>query len=369
LPVAKSLLGLLGKAAQGSDYAYVNARVRVRRSRLLARDSYAKLLKMDIPEITRFIEGTSYSKEVTELAAKFSGIDLLESALNVNEEREYAEIRKFSRGEVGTLVQRYLDRWMHWNIKTILRGRSWGAKPEEMLKELLIEDRADFTFYNNLIHAEGDGLGGVIEAVGSNVLGLDAYRVLKKAQSELQNPDLALQAYEDALDRDYYERLLGSVDTSNDEDKLFLQFIRKEVEARNLSTLVRFKAREGASDPTPFLIQAGLELKTDELRRLADATSLADLVERLKEFKIYNELKEPLEAAAQGEGLSQLQIALTRSVGDFVQRFSYRNPLSVLPIINFLMRKHLEVRNIRAIARGKQAGLTEAEIERLLVVI
>src|SRR5687768_5356659 len=99
--MARGSMPIIGNLLQRSNYAYANARVRVRKGKLLPRETYQKLLKMDIPEITRFIEATEYGREIGELSTKFRGIDLLENALNVNEERNYAEVRDFVSGEVG----------------------------------------------------------------------------------------------------------------------------------------------------------------------------------------------------------------------------------------------------------------------------
>lgn len=367
--VAKGLTGFLGRTMQRGNYAYVNARVRARRSKLLASDAYAKLLKMDISEITRHLEGTTYAREIDELASKFSRFDLLENALNVNEEREYAEIRDFTKGEVGQLVGRYLDRWFYQNIKTIMRGRSWGADPDQILKELLVEDRADFDFYNRLILAEGEGVTAVTEALAATSQGAEAHKVLKDAESDVEDPNLLLQAYEDALDRAYYENLLETIPPNNQENKLFLTFVKKEIDAKNLQTLLRLKKRDPEADAADHLLMAGYDFKPADLRRLAESPSLEDLVERLKEFKVYQDVKAELDELVEGGSLAPVQVALTRSVANFAQRFAYRNPLSVLPIINYFMRKNLEVRNLRAIARGKQAELDEDEIESLLVVI
>ncbi|HIJ17497.1 MAG TPA: V-type ATP synthase subunit C, partial [Thermoplasmata archaeon] len=42
--------------------------------------------------------------------------------------------------------------------------------------------------------------------------------------------------------------------------------------------------------------------------------------------------------------------------------------LSVLPIVNYMIRKKVEVDNIRIIARGKESGLPKRVIEELLVM-
>jgi V/A-type H+/Na+-transporting ATPase subunit C len=368
--VQKRKTGFIRRLTQRSTYAYVNARVRVRKSRLLPRDSYLKLLKMDIPEITRFIEATEYGREINELASRFSGIDLLENSLNVNEERNYAQIRELATGEPGELVGRYLERYRYWNIKTILRGRIFGATSEQMQRELLIENREDYDFYRRLMDAEGAGLAYVLDAMAEDPRGAEAAKLLRPLEESHRDDPLLLQRLEDALDRAYYTRLLESIPRSGMENQLFLAFVRKEIDTVNLSMILRFEWRDDPSTRVlEFLLPQGLELSEADLRRLAEASNRSELVERLKEYRIHEDLKGALAKAQETNSLVPVQIALKKSLGDFAQRFSHRNPLSVLPIINYLMRKHHEVRNLRAIARGKMAGLAEGEIENLLVVV
>jgi V/A-type H+-transporting ATPase subunit C len=40
----------------------------------------------------------------------------------------------------------------------------------------------------------------------------------------------------------------------------------------------------------------------------------------------------------------------------------------VLPIVDFMVRKKIEVDNIRIIARGKESGLDSEQIKKLLVI-
>ncbi len=47
---------------------------------------------------------------------------------------------------------------------------------------------------------------------------------------------------------------------------------------------------------------------------------------------------------------------------------SYLYPLSILPVLDYLLKKEREVRNLRAIVRGKQTGPSNEKIEELVVV-
>ena len=62
---------------------YVCTRMRVRKSKLLPREEFMRMLNMSLPEITRVIEETSYKQEIDELGTTFKGIDLLEVALRL----------------------------------------------------------------------------------------------------------------------------------------------------------------------------------------------------------------------------------------------------------------------------------------------
>ena len=61
-----------------SNYAYAVARVQAKRAKLIPPSEFEKVLKMDVPEITRYIQDSAYKAEVDELASRFGGLDLLE---------------------------------------------------------------------------------------------------------------------------------------------------------------------------------------------------------------------------------------------------------------------------------------------------
>ena len=50
------------------------------------------------------------------------------------------------------------------------------------------------------------------------------------------------------------------------------------------------------------------------------------------------------------------------------RRYSYLYPLSILPILDYLLRKEKEVRNLRTIVRGKDLKLSNEQIEEIMVV-
>jgi V/A-type H+-transporting ATPase subunit C len=66
--------------------------------------------------------------------------------------------------------------------------------------------------------------------------------------------------------------------------------------------------------------------------------------------------------------VNAVALALDRELVRDAASFSHRQPLSVLPVVDFILRKRLEADNLRAIAYGKQTALPTETIQELLVV-
>jgi V/A-type H+/Na+-transporting ATPase subunit C len=49
-----------------------------------------------------------------------------------------------------------------------------------------------------------------------------------------------------------------------------------------------------------------------------------------------------------------------------LDKLGHANPLSIIPILVFLARKDQEVVTLRALARGKSAGLSEDRLKELI---
>jgi len=66
-------------------YPYTYARVAAMRSNLLNKQQYHKLIKMELNSLIKFLEEeTTYKEQIDKLAINYSGVDLIEHALNEN---------------------------------------------------------------------------------------------------------------------------------------------------------------------------------------------------------------------------------------------------------------------------------------------
>ncbi|MBU4374793.1 MAG: V-type ATPase subunit, partial [Euryarchaeota archaeon] len=172
-------------------YAYIVARVRAMKSKLIPKEMYPRFLNMEIPEITRFIGESEYKKDVDELAKKYRGTDLFEHALNQNLAMTYRKLIEVAQNEAKFLITEYLRSWDIWNIKTVIRGKFSGASEEEILEDIV---SAGQLRYRDIVEIVKMGsVEGVIAALATTPY----YSVLKEYKGNVAE-------IENALDKWYY---------------------------------------------------------------------------------------------------------------------------------------------------------------------
>lgn len=347
-----------------SNYAYAVARVQAKRARLIPPSEFEKVLKMDVPEITRYIQDSAYKAEVDELASKFSGLDLLEAALTVNEERVYEAVRSMVGGGAGALVNLFLDRYHYEDLKTLLRGKAAGATRDELLREMVLEDQATYDLFNPLLGDDVKTVADVSAALGTQGgQGRAWASLLEKVPA-----GSSLARYDDVLDKAYFDRLVSGLEASGEKGAAaILDFVRREVDTVNLLNAARWVAAGEQGDFSQFVVPGGKQLKVADAVALSKAKTLAEFGDQLAEHKHFGSLKPAVEEATSSGRLAPFQAAVWRLHLADMDKLAHANPLSLVPILLFLLRKHREVRVLRAVARGKAAGLSEDRLRELIL--
>jgi len=352
------LFNLSGKG----NYPYACARAKAKKSLLLTKDNYPKLLMMDLSEIGRFLGETQYQAEITELASRYSGVNLIELGTSRNLARTYSDILGFCTGDLRDMIEAYLCRWDFWNLKTILRGKYYGASAEEIQEDLVPAGKLSAEHLNSLIALEGNT--EVLEAIRRK----EGLCIPDEVMTAFEESG-ALDPIEDFLDKIYYARLLERIRPTNKPKKLFVSFVKKEIDVTNLRTLLKLKrADTPLGRMCDLFIDGGEELNLRTLSRLAGLEDFRQMADELSNFKFFESISEGLEEAKNGESLSEVMFELQKYLVRQSERFSHIYPLSVLPVLDFLLRKKIEVDNIRIIARGKESRMDLDVIKNLLVV-
>ncbi|MFQ5553561.1 MAG: V-type ATPase subunit, partial [Thermoplasmata archaeon] len=214
------------------NYPYVTARVKAKKSLLLPAETYERLLQMDVPQIARFLGEGQYHDEMLALGARYDGVDLVEMATRNNLAQVFTQILGFSEGSLRDMIGHYLDRWDVWSVKTILRGKFYGATAKEILEDVIAAGSLDLAFLEMLVNLET--IEEVVEALEDTPY-LSALLGLTATGEEV--PSLA--PYEDLLDRIYYVHLLEVIPPASEPTTLFHNFVRLEIDVVNLKTLLR----------------------------------------------------------------------------------------------------------------------------------
>ncbi|PSQ17724.1 V-type ATP synthase subunit C [Halobacteriales archaeon QS_8_69_26] len=347
-------------ASGASNPEYVNARVRARRAKLFDDDEYRDLVKMGPGGIARRMEETEYEAEINELGARHGGVDLIEYALNRNLAKHFDDLLRFADGRLYDLVARYLRKFDAWNVKTVLRGIYSGAEREEIESDLIRAGEFDDRLIGRMLDATS--VEDLVEVLEGTVFGPG----LAEALGEYEGYN-SLVPLENAVDRAFYENLLGDLEGDDEATKLYVEFLQAEIDFRNVRNALRL-ARSGADiDPAEYYIDGGRLFTPTELSSIRDNAD--ELVARVRESPYGDDLEEALDDLAAAESLIGFENAIEAALLEYSDRLSNLYPLSICPVLAYVLAKEREVKNVRAIARAKEAGLPPEEIESELVTI
>jgi V/A-type H+-transporting ATPase subunit C len=346
-----SNLGPSGSSSGGrSNYPYVTARVRSMKSHLLPEEEYPRMVARDVHEIARSLQEGRYQEEVDRLSSEYSGAQLVEQATWQGMGREFRRILDWCEGPLEAMVARYFERFTVYNVKTALRGARSGASTEETEQALVPVGLVDRDRWQPALNA--DTMPECIEALR----GLPYGDVVQDMDEE------SLPVIENALDRTYYERLIGSVKADDRPREAYLRFLRREIDTINLKNI--FRAKHAGVEDFEY-VKEGEDVDEDLARRILQA-DWEEVPALLDETDYGEDLRQPVEAYRDSRDLNLLANELEDLHLAEADTFGHRYPLSILPIIDYVLQKEREVDRLRMIAFGKQAGLSREEIEDLV---
>jgi V/A-type H+-transporting ATPase subunit C len=342
-----------------SNPEYVVARVRSRKAALFDDDDYRKLVRMGPAEIARQMEESAYEEEINALGARHSGVDLIEYALNRDLAAQFEDILGWAEGRLYDLVARYLRKFDAWNVKTVIRGIYSDVDRDTVEADLIRAGEFSDRLVDSLLDA------GSIEEVVAALDGTIYGGPLAEAFDDYEESGV-LVPLENAVDRAYYEQLLAGL-VVDEATEVYREFLTAEIDFRNARNALRL-AQSGADvDPADYYIDGGRLFGAAELSSLAG--SREELIARIRDSVYGDELDEALDAVERADSLLGFERALEAALQSYADRLGFVHPLSVTPVISFILAKEREVDNVRAIARGREAGLDPERIESELVVL
>jgi V/A-type H+-transporting ATPase subunit C len=346
-------------AENSSNPEYVTARVRSRRATLFGAEEYRKLVRMAPSEIAQFMEESVYERQINDLGARHRGVDLIEYALNANLAANFHDLLDWADGKLYERIASYLRKFDAWNIKTAMRGVYSDSDPDDIDDNLIRAGTLDDALLDQL--AAAGSIEEIVELTEGTLFG----DPLAVAFDDFEAAGL-LTPLENAVDRAFYEHLLADVDPADEATALYVEFLTAEIDFRNARNALRI-ARSGADiDPAEYFIEGGDLFDATSIARLAGNRD--ELVSHIRESTYGDELDQSLDDLADAESLIGFEQALDAALLSYADHLSHSYPLSICPVLAYVLAKEREVENIRAIARGREAGLEQEEIEAELVI-
>jgi V/A-type H+-transporting ATPase subunit C len=234
-----------------APYIYVCTRMRVRKAKLIPREEYMRMLNMSLPEITRVIQETQYKQEIDELSSVFGGIDLIEVALSWNLAKEYQKILEITPGNLKQFTQSYLRRWDIQNILTILRGRMQGEKVGKIKEILVPAGSLDRVILDHLLTE--DSPERIIDALKGNRIHPVLFREYPAAKD-----GGSFSRMENELYKQFFSEIITEAESGIKGGNQFLDFIRFDIDIRNIKTLFRLRADTFEEDAREMYIAGGV---------------------------------------------------------------------------------------------------------------
>lgn len=336
-------------------FAYPNARVRARIGRLINEKQFLEILETEnLEEFMNYLRGLpDYAKYVDRFP--------VEKALESQLAETYETVSKIAPASIREPFRVNLKKWDIRNIKSLITAKDAGLGAEETLN-LLVPFGEIYETLEALTDSE------TVQDVVAGLEGTEYAQVLEDALSEYGETSMILPL-EAALDRYYLENMMRAVGSpSDDNTKLLHTYFGTQVDISNIKIILRAKA-DGLSydDISPYMIQEGYQLREWKLKDLMEAEDVSGVISGLEGTDYGPMLSEALSEYSATGSISVFERVLEENLNRMARNFALKKPFGVGPMIGFLSRKEVEVRNLKVIARSKrEPGFPESMVKEML---
>ncbi|WP_338172372.1 V-type ATPase subunit [Candidatus Poseidonia alphae] len=335
---------------------YIAARAKSRRQKLADRARLRQLINQSVDQLTVAVGDLGYRTEIDLYAGKLTGGDLVEAALTHNLEVELQEIVDMSNRAIRPLIEIYTLRFEYQNAKAVLRAVHNEISIEEVGNSILPEVNDINTPWLKVVESSDD-LKSAALLMRRKSFGSALARVPE---------DGSLSAYEDALDRHYFDTAVKAMRTAKGAPARFLsRLFASEIDHRNIVNILEASAVGIPSDQlVSLLIPGGRLLPKRSFSTIASGGrgAMLDLLRAGDRFDM-SAFEVVLNESESTRSLDPVITWMKAREYAMMQRMSYLHPVSALPIIHYVAMKVQEVNDLRLIVRGRLAGLSAEVLE------
>ena len=332
------------------------------KSKLILKNDYAKLMKMSHDEISRFIGDADYKKEMDDLAVNNSGADLLELAINANAAKSFSKIIRLSNGDAKILITEYLMRFDISNLKAVLRGVYSGADEAELKDNIIPGGQLLESTILGLLKKE------TIKEVIEDAFILRVFPYLKNYVPPTDGMTLA--SVENYIDLKYYGGLFKLANLLPKSASVFKVFLENEIDLININTILLMKKEDvDVENIRSMVITTGASSNLSK-KIIESAIVAKDFSAALEVFEsgaYSKEMSDGKDEAIKGS-LTTIRRELDLRLMKKAFLLLHQNPLSIAPVLGYILAKEIEMKNLKMISRAKELDLPVEFMEKNLIV-
>jgi V/A-type H+-transporting ATPase subunit C len=338
-------------------YLYATARIRAKEARLLKAETIEELVNTgSLAEIASLLENTDYALAMQGLV--FENAESIEQLLERQTADIYSEVAGMMPEKVQGVFAFLQQQWDVRNIKTLLRGLRSGLPSEKIMSSVLPFGTLDVELLKKM--AEAAGIEDVIPLFEATPYGALTQMLPAYEQAE------SLLPLEAMLDKVLFENMWACVEAGGPMQVL-QSFFAARIDALNMKTLMRAKRDHLLlSDIQSYLINGG-QVSQLLIKAFDEVDDVSALASELDGTLYYKPVMDALADYDRNASLFALEKVLDETALAIGRDTAVKQPYGIAPVLGFLARKDVEVRNIRAISRAKEAGLAPEQIRELVL--
>jgi V/A-type H+-transporting ATPase subunit C len=349
-------------------YAFVNAKLRTRLSKILPQEFILRLVRApSLPESVQMLADTDFDP-VRRVYERTGDVKMAELELLGRELEIYLELERLVVGEVSDFVHALTERFQIEVLKNAIRlwfdRRLRGRDVEDARGYLLRRPVHHALDLDGIIHAE------TLEQVADRLEGTPYADIVRRQAGQVMEA-ASVFPLELAVDRFFYSTLVRAADRLNSRDtRVARRLIGLEIDLQNVGWLIRFKNFYSlkADQALAYTLPGGLSLSLEAMR---DGYAAERTEQEMSELvgKRYPEIATLLSTQQQARGgtrLTMLERILEQIMTIEVKKAMTGYPFTIGIILAYFILKGNEIRKIMTILNAKFYNWPEERILALL---
>jgi len=346
-------------------------KITVAKLKLMEPKKITDLVGMSLHHISSMLEKTPYKTEISEISTKELSSISMEDALLQNFIKTCEELMEMSPKGIRLLLSTFLMKFEANCIKAILRAKQAELDVDEAMKYIMPVGRLDEARCRKTLEIS-ENIADVVESLSDMEYG----SVLEKAFAVYEEEKI-FYLLEVALDRYVYSKIWRAIGKLGGLDKKIARtVIGLEIDSANVKTILRCKAMGISEDQIRrYLIPVSEVFSEKELEEAMRGLNMQSFINSLvrlarrsmaRDYQyIFTEIQE-----LHVTSLTTLETILDRGLVETSLRMikRYTAFFNIGLILAFLNLKWFEVKNLRAIIRGSEAGIPPNRVKKLLIL-